>query len=124
MTARERARAVVQDYHARRGWGYDSVQHAEYETLLAIAIDAAVADALAGERLNTAVRLGVVRKDDALVAIGRAVAAEQARCRKAITDDLLGQPGVIVSAEDRCDGGSSQRTVERILARLDGEEGK
>jgi len=43
MTEEQRAAGVVQDYHAKRCWGYDPVQHADYETLLAAAIREAVA---------------------------------------------------------------------------------
>jgi hypothetical protein len=43
MTSRERAASVAQNYHAARAWGYDPVQHADYEAMIASAIDAAVA---------------------------------------------------------------------------------
>lgn len=42
MTPEERAGAVVMDYHGKRCWGYDPVQHAEYEQLIADAIREAV----------------------------------------------------------------------------------
>lgn len=44
MSPEERASHVVQNYHATRCWGYDPVQHAEYERLIAGAIREAVAD--------------------------------------------------------------------------------
>lgn len=44
MTSRERAAMVVMEYHGKRCWGYDPVQHAEYEELIAAAIDEAVRD--------------------------------------------------------------------------------
>lgn len=43
MTPEERASIVVQNYHATRCWGYDPVQYAEYERLIADAIREAVA---------------------------------------------------------------------------------
>jgi len=47
MTAEERAATVVQDVYAKRQWGYDPNQHAEFETAIADAIRAAEADAVA-----------------------------------------------------------------------------
>lgn len=39
--AQRRAAELVQEYHGRRCWGYDPVQHAEYESLIADALLAA-----------------------------------------------------------------------------------
>lgn len=44
MTPRERAANVVMDFHARRSWAYDPVQHAELEGLIAEAIRQAVVE--------------------------------------------------------------------------------
>lgn len=46
MTPEQRAAEIVQNYHAKRAWGYDPNQHAEYEA----AIAAAIRDAVAEER--------------------------------------------------------------------------
>ena len=35
MTAGERAAKVVMDFHARRGWAYDPMQHAELQAAIA-----------------------------------------------------------------------------------------
>ena len=44
MSPAERAAKAVMDFHARRAWGYDPVQHAELEGLIAEAIRQAVVE--------------------------------------------------------------------------------
>jgi hypothetical protein len=61
MTAEERAAAAVVEWHGRHVWGYDPVQHAELQELIADQVRAAEAAAAARQRAADAalvVRLG------------------------------------------------------------------
>ncbi len=50
LTPEQRASTVVVEYHAKRAWGYDPNQHAEYESLIADAIRAAELEARTEQR--------------------------------------------------------------------------